>query len=698
VGSGTITVSGDAKTIPLIPYTTSGTIEISGSLTQSFTPATEVGSGILNTLSGSAEVYGPNPPEDTVLFNISGDATYSDINSEVGSGTIQISGSAIGIYLPSVSASGTIEISGDATYSDVNSEVGSGTLNTLSGSAEVYGPNPPEDIVLFNISGDATYSDVNSEVGSGTIDISGSLAQSFTPATEIGSGTLSTLSGSAEVYGPNPPEDTVLFTISGEATYSDINSEAGSGTIEISGTQKQDVQVYVPAITGNCEIEIGSYAVYQFQSNPIISGSGTIEVSGNGAWNFSPTVYQGSGSLSTLSGSAEAFGANPPEDTVLTTISGAANTRYFNVYTGPASGTIEVSGGITTDRQIYVPEFTGSGIIEVSGDAGAHRERPYISSGIISISGIGEESFGRGLYTGSGSFSIFGGHAEEFGANPPEDTVIGTISGSAVPKKVFSHTATGIATISGNGAWNFVRSNYQGSGTLRTLSGSAEVYGPNPPEDTVLFSITGDARQKVRFSESGIGTVSISGSSVEKYGTSNVGIGTLNVSGAATSIAKISRFIGSGLIEISGERGQKRTFTYNASGTLSAIRGSAESFGANPPEDIVILTISGAANTRYFNVYTGPASGTIEISGGISTDRQIYVPNFVGSGTIEVSGDGGTPRTRPYDGSGTIRILGSANESYIRTTYNGSGEINVSGIGSYEYREYEPPFVYVTII
>jgi len=389
---------------------------------------------------------------------------------------------------------------------------------------------------------------------------------------------------------------------------------------------------------------------------------------------------------------------NTLEDISFFTISGDANTRYFNVYTGPASGTIEVSGGITTDRQIYVPEFTGSGIIEVSGDAGAHRERPYISSGIISISGIGEESFGRGLYTGSGSFSIFGGHAEEFGANPPEDTVIGTISGSAVPKKVFSHTATGIATISGNGAWNFARSNYQGSGTLRTLSGSAEVYGPNPPEDTVLFSITGDARQKVRFSESGIGTVSISGSSVEKYGTSNVGIGTLNVSGAATSIAKISRFIGSGLIEISGERGQKRTFTYNASGTLSAIRGSAEAFGANPPENIVILTIGGDANTRYFNVYTGPASGTIEISGGISTDRQIYVPNFVGSGTIEVSGDGGTPRTRPYDGSGTIRILGSANESYIRTTYNGSGEINVSGIGSYEYREYEPPFVYVTII
>ena len=44
---------------------------------------------------------------------------------------------------------------------------------------------------------------------------------------------------------------------------------------------------------------------------------------------------------------------------------------------------------------------------------------------------------------GSGTFNAFGGHAEVFGANPPENTVLFDISGSKVEKNTFREIGSG---------------------------------------------------------------------------------------------------------------------------------------------------------------------------------------------------------------------------------------------------------------
>ena len=694
-GSGTINVSGSVQQFGNPLYSGSGTITASGAATYKQTEIF-IGSGNIDVSGDAKTIFTPNSPEETVVINVSGDSTYKQIEAWRGSGTINVSGIA--------------------TCNPAEAFGGSGTLNTLRGAAEVYGPNPPEDIVLINVSGSATYKQVEAWLGSGNIDVSGNVipfAIPSYPASGIinvsgiatcnpveafrGTGTISALSGAAEVKGSNPPENTLPITVSGAATYNQTETFVGSGNIDISGAITPAIQIYVPKFTGNCEIRISGNAITK-ETNPAEYATGGIEIFGTAGWNYTRLGYQGSGSLTALSGAAEVKVSNPPEDTVLATISGSASTRYFNVYTGVGSGSIQISGGITPQVQVYVPEYTGSGTIQISGSGRTPTSR--IAAGIggtISISGIGNESFTRSRYIGSGLFSIFGGRAEVIGANPPENIVPLTVSGSAVLKERFSYTASGIATISGNAAWNYSRTTYQGSGTIGAFSGSAEVKVSNPPENIVLFTITGNSEFRIRSSVSAVGVTTISGTATQRLIDSNVGIGTVNISGAATYNRGYG-FAGSGIISISGQATPIRTFAYNGSGTINTLSGVAEVNGSNPPEGTVAIVINGSASTRYFNVKTVVGGGTLQISGAIPTDRQIFVPSIPGTGTIQISGSAKTPRGRNYNSSGEINIFRSGKESYARTTYIGSGQLNISGIGAYEYRKYEPPFIYVTII
>ena len=90
---------------------------------------------------------------------------------------------------------------------------------------------------------------------------------------------------------------------------------------------------------------------------------------------FNPEIIERSEELSTeftegclsYPGSAVVFGANPAEDTAFGTFSGAAQTKLNSLYTESGIGTITVSAGFTTDRQVYVPLHTGSGQLSVLG-------------------------------------------------------------------------------------------------------------------------------------------------------------------------------------------------------------------------------------------------------------------------------------------------------------------------------------------
>jgi hypothetical protein len=699
---GLFNISGSAGQKFTPSFIGSGSVQESGVLKEENTDSYNIDSvllgsasedyGTVNTSAGTSESYGllgaPVDAEEDYdyIFYPAGETVYPY-------GTIQVSGSVRDKSKSSFVGSGTINITGYVLIPQ--RYAGSGSFSGFGGAAEVSGSNPPDRNVLFTFSGNATEKNTESHLGSGTAvfsgttfeksihtyigfgsaTVSGSAAESFTPQNYTGSGSFSAFGGAAEVSGSNPPDRNVLFTFSGG--YSDLkstNSNVGSGTIDISGDGATEVR-----------------------GKPEWRGSGEFEISGSAAESFTPQNYTGSGSFSSFGGGAEVKGSNPPDQTVPIVISGGYS-DLKSTYSNVGSGTILIGGEITPDIQIYVPSFTGSGTAVFSGSAA--------------------ESFIPQNYTGSGSFSSFGGAAEVSGSNPPDQNLLFTFSGNATEKNTESHLGSGTAEFSGTtfeksihtyigsgtGVFSgtvgerFVPQNYTGSGSFSAFGGAAEVSGSNPPDQTALFAFSGDAIQKRRFTEVGSGSFSGFGGAAEVEG-SNPPDQTL-------------------IITISGNATQKRRFTEVGSGSFSGFGGAAEVEGSNPPDQTLIITISGNAKERFTpatavgsgtifesgnviekNTESDVGIGTVAITGGITPNVQIYVPSFTGSGSF--SGFGGAAEvsgSNPPDRFVLFTFSGTAGEAFVPQTAVGSGTINISGVGVGVSNPYRAPFVYVTII
>jgi hypothetical protein len=699
---GLFNISGSAGQKFTPSFIGSGSVQESGVLKEENTDSYNIDSvllgsasedyGTVNTSATTNESYGllgaPVDAEEDYdyIFYPAGETVYPY-------GTIQVSGSVRDKSKSSFVGSGTINITGYVLIPQ--RYAGSGSFSGFGGAAEVSGSNPPDRNVLFTFSGNATEKNTESHLGSGTAvfsgttfeksihtyigfgsaTVSGSAAESFTPQNYTGSGSFSAFGGAAEVSGSNPPDRNVLFTFSGG--YSDLkstNSNVGSGTIDISGDGATEVR-----------------------GKPEWRGSGEFEISGSAAESFTPQNYTGSGSFSSFGGGAEVKGSNPPDQTVPIVISGGYS-DLKSTYSNVGSGTILIGGEITPDIQIYVPSFTGSGTAVFSGSAA--------------------ESFTPQNYTGSGSFSGFGGAAEVSGSNPPDQNLLFTFSGNATEKNTESHLGSGTAEFSGTtfeksihtyigsgtGVFSgtvgerFVPQNYTGSGSFSSFGGASEVSGSNPPDQTALFAFSGDAIQKRRVSEVGSGRFSAFGGGAEVKG-----------SNPPDQIVPIV---------ISGTKVEKRRFAEVGSGSFSGFGGAAEVEGSNPPDQTLIITISGNAKERFTpatavgsgtifesgngiekNTESDVGIGTVAITGGITPNVQIYVPSFTGSGSF--SGFGGAAEvsgSNPPDTFVLFTFSGTAGEAFVPQTAVGSGTINISGVGVGVSNPYRAPFVYVTII
>ena len=704
---GLFNISGSAGQRFKPSFIGSGSVQESGTKIEKNTDSYNLGSilpgsasedyGTVNTSATESESYGlVTAPIDQVedcdyIFYPAGETVYPY-------GTIQISGSARERSKPGTAVgSGTINITGYVLIPQRYS--GSGRFSAFGGGADVSGSNPPDQTVPIVISGGytnlkSTNSNIGSgtavfsgtagqkynpgtEIGSGTIRVSGTVAESFVPQTYTGSGRFSAFGGGADVSGSNPPDQTVPIVISGAASdLKNTYSNVGSGTIVISGDAGTEVR-----------------------GKPQWEGTGTIEISGTAAESFIPTTAIGSGTLFAIGGGAEVSGSNPPDQTVPIVISGAA-TNLKNTYSNVGSGTIVISAGITTGRQIYVPSFPGSGTA--------------IFSGTVA------ESFVPQTYTGSGSFSSFGGAAEVSGSNPPDQTVpivisgaasdlkntysnvgsgTGVFSGNRLEKETKSYVGSGTGVFSGTAGERFKPATAVGSGTLFAVGGAAEVSGSNPPDRSVLFTFSGNVVQKRRISEVGSGTLFAIGGGAE-------------VSGSNPPDQVVPIVISGGYSNL------KSTYSNVGSGRFSSFGGGAEVKGSNPPDQNLIITLSGNAKERFIpatavgsgtifesgngiekNTESDVGIGTVAITGGITPNIQIYVPSFTGSGSF--SGFGGAAEvsgSNPPDRFVLFTFSGTAGEAFVPQTAVGSGTINISGVGVGVSNPYRAPFVYVTII
>jgi len=194
-GSGTISVSGDAR-IRYVPHV--------------------IGSGFIPVFNGVAESITINPDEKQMLFSFMGELQERILVKEISKGgTIDLAGTSGDPLLTfAESGFGQTKLRGKVRFTTHRSIFGTGSFRKFGGSAEAVAFNPEDRQVLFNFIGDAT--------------------QRIT-SVYVGSGTFRKLSGSAESVSFNPEERQMLFSFAGSGADSRTAREIGTGTLSTTG-------------------------------------------------------------------------------------------------------------------------------------------------------------------------------------------------------------------------------------------------------------------------------------------------------------------------------------------------------------------------------------------------------------------------------------------------------------------------------
>jgi hypothetical protein len=714
VGLGSLFIAGTAVEKDIDSYVGFGTLTIS-----SFASESEIetynGFGSI-TLSGIAtEKFSANPPENTQLFQISGTAVEKDIDSFVGLGTIFISGELrhpnidytphygkdknIGIGTTGIQLYG----SGFNAYSANTPE--NTQLFQISGIAtEKFSTNPPENTQLFQISGTAVEKDIDSFVGSGgTIRISSTLVEKDVDS-YVGTGTIFYVSGQPLYSKVGFYRGVGIATFSGSALEKESEIHVGFGTISIDVFSRN----YSPIYPRNTQVPgsgIGTIRINDDRQLTICRAvlpyvtRGTIFISGRGFESFSETNYPGTG---------------------LFTISGIASTREIAVYTAIGSGSITLSqSGVEKDIDSYV----GSGSINISSSSINIRKNSYFGSGTITNLSGAAESISAQTPENTQLFQISGSATESYSAQTPETEVLYRFSGNIRERRTYGYRGTGQLNIGssartifeprvlGTGLFRFVTHvtdnlydtcdslditcDYEHSASFRLVS--------NPPENTILFNISGSAVTKeiAVYIYNGSGTVGISGSVVLRKTKSFVGIGTLTISSISTKNV-IRSYVGSGSITVLSGAAKSKTFKPPISTTLFVFSGSASTrtFKVKRYTGIGTAYFSGSASTKKLSRSSYSGIGTILLSGQLVYPNIKYVPAPKGFGSININGSSKNSLSHRYSQTfGTLFAFSGGFESFSRTKYIGIGTIYIhSTSASTINNPYQIPRVYVTII
>lgn len=545
IGSGTKFISGSASEKNAESYIGSGSAFISGiAAVPAIVPY--IGSGSLFAINGSSVLSTANPPEETALFRFSGSSTEKNTESYVGFVSAEVSGSAIQKSTESYIGSGTEFVYNAALQNRTRSFIGSGSLFTV-GSLTIAATNgPTEESATLVISGQAStkFVSVYTYIGSGSEFVFGTSLERETN-TFIGSGSLFEFNGSVETFAINPLEEIFTLKISGTAEKSFNRSIVGAGTEFVSGLAAQS---HTNTFIGSGSLfkfrGVSESVVYSTKSETLLfsisgsvsvdaiksyTGSGSAFISGiaaipatftyttkgsafiTGVPKFaSLSSYIGSGTLSTLNGSAESI-TDVPTSTGIFTISGSSYNLFIrSTYRG--DGSLFAIGGSSESSIVNALEETPT--LVISGSAIATTSVAHTGSGTEYISGsISQKIVSK--FDGSGSLFTFVGGAESITSNPPEDSVTIRISGAATEIKISSiETEFGSFSYQGNLTERKTNS-FSGTGSLFAIISSAAVSSINVGAETSLFKIggTGDSSY-TRISVFEGGQINITGESI----------------------------------------------------------------------------------------------------------------------------------------------------------------------------------------
>jgi len=650
-GKAGLSLFGAGATFWTPPYFGRNLSRLSGTVAESFTPATEIGSGILYSFSGASETISINGISGG-LFKIGSQAYTLFSLLHIGSGTVKVIGSGAESITPATHiGSGSLKKFSGAAESATWNPLERQMLFSFTGTgSETFTANPPEEGTQVRISGDAfPVFFIPKYPGYGVIKVAGD-SVSKTTKPFIGSGSLKKFSGAAESITFNPEEKQLLFSFTGSCTEKVTLNPPEEGT----------------------NIRLRGEAVYKLDSSYV--GSGRIPVTGIADTDRTRAFF-GSGSLKKFSGAAESITFNPEERQLLFSFTGTGSESTF----------------------VIPPE--GDGILFTFGGSTATSAAAYESTGLFKVGGFTDFTRSRD-FVGSGTFKKFSGAAESITFNPDEKQMLFSFTGSGSESTVsIPPEGDGRISIYPEASdyrftpnWNSVggvrieiQSAYRfapvwiGSGSLKKFSGAAESITFNPEEKQLLFSFTGTGSESTTTKTivKG-GTIRLDGTPRVRWVPNNIGSGTIFVSGTAkthyvpdiegtgglwtwngaaesqaiaiTSIPTLFRVYGNGDIN--------RSRPYIGSGSLRKLGGSAESITFNPDEKQMLFSFLGQGTTTRTRSESG--QGTVKTLGE-STVR--FSPVYFGSGTARVSGESIVTRARDFVGFGSLRKLSGAAES-----------------------------------
>jgi hypothetical protein len=702
-GSGTITLSG-AAVLPLFAkYSGSGSTTLSGSIVESQTDRPAAGSGTISISQQASATVSFNPTEDTYLFSISGNAVQKHIDVATGSGTISsLSGGAERVAFKSADGTGLFTFSNG--YSNLNASsvwVGTGTA-TFSGAAGIKAPNrhigaspiayyDPSEIVFGE--GDIFYA---TELKITSFQSQYRFIQG--PVSYQSSGSLFAVGGASQSTRFKPADGTGLFTFSGQHGANVFKPNwITSGTINASN--QASAAVSFKAVDGTGLFTFTNSAVLK-QTNISIDGSGTI---------------------SSLSGGAEKVTFKPAGGTGLFAFSNGYSNLQATTRPAAGSGTITLSG--TYSNFTAASAWNGSGSVTLSGAAGQKHTDIASGSGTITLSGDARlPLFAK--YSGSGSATMSGSLVESQTDRPAAGSGTITLSGAySNLSSVDAWNGSGSVTLSGAAGQKHIDI-ASGSGSISSLSGGAAKVTFNPPEDTYLFSISGQHGNNV-FKPNWItsGTINISqqasaavsfkaldGTGLFTFTNSAVpkqtnialaGSGTITLSGAAV-LPLFAKYSGSGSVTLSGSLVERETNRISGSGTINASNqaSAAVSFKANDGTGLFAFT-NGYSNLKATNISID-GSGSLFSSGFFSNLKvafrssgtglftfsgqhgdNVFKPNWITSGAISISNQAAAAVSfKAVDGTGLFTFTNSAVLKKTNISIDGSGTINASNQAS----------------
>ena len=576
----------------------------------------EVGSGTISLVGIGSEKLISNPPEGTSLFTPYGSvdpfsATFAEVADKA---TLRLSGELVHPdidYTPHYGIDRNIGIETGVTLSNGGGLNEDGTGPGIVTSRFI--PRYPASGTIF-IDGKAIGRTNAPILTDGTIYILGIGTEgNGVIDDDTGIGDLNGVEfGAKERFIPAPIiAGPVLFNFVGSAPnrpisvfgyYGDDRDPGTSGSITIS-TEK-DKTLY-----------------REITQAPVGVGIGTF----SGSLDFRKTnAFDGSGSLYTIGGAAESTLVRPI-----------------------GAGTLFISGpyGAAEAYSAQTPENTAT--LTVSGDADAFRQRKYVASGTLHVSGIAEE---RNTFSEVGGGSLF----------------------------AFASGAESITPV------------------ISTFAVLVNVGGESENRQIQVFGYYGDDRDPGTS-----GTISIVGELTHPqidYTPAPDGSGLFDFTGESTTVYRITAIIIGGTATISGSADVSFTSGAGEETMLFKILGDAEEkpiqvFGYygddKDPGTSGITTISGVGITKPIQVfgYYGDDKdpGT---SGGFTFSNTPLVHPFVdytpspdGSGLFKIGGGTGFRRVfPPFNATGSLFGIGSLDEAYARSTYVGIGNITIKSI------------------